>query len=165
MIKKLDKKVVDLLLPRMKDEYNAFYFYRAASNWCQGEGFFKAAKFFAAESADELAHAGKIEGYLTDWNVIPELPSVSRPQLEFSDLNEILEEAYKIEYDLYEAYEDTSKKVFDVDLCTFDFLQPLRLIQTSSVAEYSDKLNVISGVEKTKFNLLMIEGNLFPVNG
>jgi ferritin len=166
MIKKLDKKVVDLLLPRMKDEYSAFYFYRAASNWCQGVGFFQAAKFFAAESQDELEHAKKIEKYITDWNVIPELPTVNRPQIEFSGIMEVLEEAYKLEYDLYEAYEETSKKLFEIDLCAFDFLQPLRLIQNDSVSEYSDKLNLLEGVDVAdKFKVLLLEEKLFSVNG
>jgi hypothetical protein len=79
---------------------------------------------------------------------------------------EVLEEAYKIEYDLYEAYEETSKKLFEIDLCVFDFLQPLRLIQNKSVAEYSDKLNLLEGVEGTdKFKALLLEEKLFPVNG
>lgn len=158
----LDKGVVDLLAPRHLDEMDAFYFYRAASNWCQGVGYFKAAEFFAAESQDELEHAGKIEKYLVDWNITVPLPTVPRPQVEFSGLLEILEEAYKIEYDLYEAYEETSKKLFNMDLCTFDFLQQFRLIQTKSVAEYSDKLNLLEDVDgKDKFKLLLLEEKLF----
>lgn len=158
----LDKGVVDLLAPRHLDEMDAFYFYRAASNWCQGVGYFKAAAFFAAESQDELEHAAKIEKYLVDWNITVPLPSVPKPQVEFSGLLEILEEAYKIEYDLYEAYEETSKKLFNMDLCTFDFLQQFRLIQTKSVAEYSDKLNLLEDVDgKDKFKLLLLEEKLF----
>ena len=158
----LDKGVVDLLAPRHLDEMDAFYFYRAASNWCQGVGYFKAAEFFAAESQDELEHAGKIEKYLVDWNITVPLPTVPRPQVEFSGLLEVLEEAYKIEYDLYEAYEETSKKLFNMDLCTFDFLQQFRLIQTKSVAEYSDKLNLLEDVDgKDKFKLLLLEEKLF----
>lgn len=158
----LDKGVVDLLAPRHLDEMDAFYFYRAASNWCQGVGYFKAAEFFAAESQDELEHAGKIEKYLVDWNITVPLPSVPKPQVDFSGLLEILEEAYKIEYDLYEAYEETSKKLFNMDLCTFDFLQQFRLIQTKSVAEYSDKLNLLEDVDsKDKFKLLLLEEKLF----
>ena len=158
----LEKGVVDLLAPRHLDEMDAFYFYRAASNWCQGVGYFKAAAFFAAESQDELEHAGKIEKYLVDWNITVPLPSVPRPQVDFSGLLEVLEEAYKIEYDLYEAYEETSKKLFNMDLCTFDFLQQFRLIQTKSVAEYSDKLNLLEDVDgKDKFKLLLLEEKLF----
>jgi ferritin len=158
----LDKSVVDLLAPRHLDEMDAFYFYRAASNWCQGVGYFKAAAFFAAESQDELEHAGKIEKYLVDWNITVPLPTVPKPQVDFSGLLEVLEEAYKIEYDLYEAYEETSKKLFNMDLCTFDFLQQFRLIQTKSVAEYSDKLNLLEDVDgKDKFKLLLLEEKLF----
>jgi ferritin len=158
----LDKGVVDLLAPRHLDEMDAFYFYRAASNWCQGVGYFKAAAFFAAESQDELEHAAKIEKYLVDWNITVPLPTVPKPRVDFSGLLEVLEEAYKIEYDLYEAYEDTSKKLFNMDLCTFDFLQQFRLIQTKSVAEYSDKLNLLEDVDgKDKFKLLLLEEKLF----
>ncbi len=158
----LDKGVVDLLAPRHLDEMDAFYFYRAASNWCQGVGYFKAAEFFAAESQDELEHAAKIEKYLVDWNITVPLPTVPKPRIEFSTLLEVLEEAYKIEYDLYEAYEETSKKLFNMDLCTFDFLQQFRLIQTKSVAEYSDKLNLLEDVDgKDKFKLLLLEEKLF----
>jgi ferritin len=159
---KLDKDVVDLLLPRLKDEYNAFYFYRAASNWCQGVGYFKAAEFFAKESEDELGHAKKIEQYLVDWNVDPELPTVERPQIMFSGLMEVIESAYEIEYALYEDYEGTSKEMFKKDLCVFDFLQEFRMLQKQSVAEYSDKLNMLEGVDgKSKFNLLLLEEKLF----
>jgi ferritin len=158
----LDKGVVDLLAPRHLDEMDAFYFYRAASNWCQGVGYFKAAAFFAAESQDELEHAAKIEKYLVDWNITVPLPTVPKPRVDFSGLLEVLEEAYKIEYDLYEAYEETSKKLFNMDLCTFDFLQQFRLIQTKSVAEYSDKLNLLEDVDgKDKFKLLLLEEKLF----
>jgi ferritin len=159
---KLDKEVVDLLLPRLKDEYNAFYFYRAASNWCKGVGYFKAAEFFAKESEDELSHAKKIENYLVDWNVDPELPTVERPQITFGGLIDVIENAYSIEYALYEDYEGTSMEVFKKDLCVFDFLQQFRMLQKQSVAEYSDKLNILEDVDaKDKFNMLLLEEKLF----
>jgi ferritin len=160
---KLPKEVVDLLLPRLKDEFNASYFYRSATNWCQNVGFFKAAAFFAKESEDELAHAKLIENYIVDWNVTPALPTIEKPQLEFKSLVEVIEKAYDMEYALYEEYEDTSMKIFRIgDLCVFDFLQSFRKIQKDSVAEYSDKLNLLDGVVVgEKFQLLMLEDKLF----
>ena len=62
---KLPKDVVNLLLERLNDEFKAYYFYRSATNWCKNVGYFKAAEFFAKESEDELAHAKKIEDYLS----------------------------------------------------------------------------------------------------
>jgi ferritin len=162
---KLQDDVVSLLIPRLEDEYKAFYMYRAASNWCKNVGYFVAAEFFANESKDELKHAKKIEAYLVDWNVTPDLPVIEKPQLEFTTLVELIEAAYNIEYDLYEAYEDTSKQMFNKDLCVFDFLQEFRMIQKEAVAEYSDKLNMLEGVDANKMNLLLIEHKLFQVNG
>lgn len=160
--KVLPVEIVSLLLPRLQDEYNAHYMYRAASNWCQNVGFFKAAKFFATESADELNHAKKLENYLTEWNVIPVLPAISQPVLQFGSLKEVLEKAYSIEFALYEEYEDTSVRVMKLgDVCTFNFLLEFNAIQQKSVAEYSDKLNVLDGVPGTKFEMLMLEESLF----
>jgi ferritin len=159
---KLSQEVVDLLLPRLQDEFNASYLYRAASNWCRNVGFFKAADFFAKESEDELKHAKNIENYLTDWNVSPALPTIEKPEIEFKDLVDIIEKAYGIEFKLYGDYEDTSAKVLKMnELATFDFLQQYRKIQNDSVAEYSDKLNILDGVEPTKMNMLLLEENLF----
>ena len=60
---KLEQKSVNTLLPLLTSEYDAFYHYRALSNWCKGVGYEKAAEFFAKESEDELSHAKKIEQY------------------------------------------------------------------------------------------------------
>lgn len=160
---KLPKEIVDMLLPRLADEYTAFYTYRAASNWCQNVGFVKAAAYFKAESDDELVHARGIEDFLTLWNVIPELPTVKKPELEFGGLVDVIEKAYQLELDLYDAYEDTSAKIFKTgDICVFDFLQKYRDIQVKSVGEYSDMINVLQGCDtKSKFELLMLEENLF----
>lgn len=160
--KTLSPEVVALLLPRLENELQAFYFYRSATNWCKNVGYFKAAEFFGAESADELLHAKKIEDYLTDWNVTPELPQVSKPTLKFKDLGDVIDKAYTMEYALYEDYEDTSAKIFKTgDLCVFDFLQFFRTKQKEAVAEYSDKLNMLDGVDKNKMNYLLLEKKLF----
>lgn len=158
---KLEKQVVDLLIPRIQDEYSASYFYQAAHNWCADKGFFKAAAFFKEESGDEIEHAQTIQKYIVDWNVQPTLLQIPAPPT-FTSLVDIIEKAYGIEYDLYEKYEDDSMKALALpDPCTFDFLQQFRSIQQKSVAEYSDKLNILEGVEPTKINLLLIEEKLF----
>jgi ferritin len=159
----LSQEVVNLLIERLPDEFKAFYFYRSAANWCQNKGFFKAAEFFKAESDDELTHAKKIEDYLVDWNVTPDLSNILKPVLEFTDLIDVIEKAYDMEYALYEGYEDTSMKVFKTgDLCVFDFLQFFRTTQKEAVAEYSDKLNVVEGTNRdSKFEMLLLEKVLF----
>ena len=158
----LKTEIVDLLLERLNDEYTTFYFYRSASNWCKGIGLNLAADYFKKESKDELTHAKGIEDYLVDWNVIVDLPIIQEPINEFINVVDIIEKAYKLEYDLYVAYNKISGDIFTQgEYSTFDFLNKYRDIQNQSVIEYSDKLNILKDVELDKFNILLIEENLF----
>jgi ferritin len=161
--KTLDKKVVSLLGERISDEYKAFYFYRSASNWCDNVGYKKAAEFFKEESDNELVHAQGLEKYITDWNMTAPLPSIAKPELEFSCLTDVINKAYELEYNLYEGYEDTSGEVMDMeDYCTFDLLQKYRTIQRESVAEYSDFLNKLELIDPSnKFELFYFENKHF----
>jgi ferritin len=159
----LPKEVVSELTPRIGDEHKAFYFYKAAANWCFEKGYNKAGKFFQEESADELSHAEILEKFIRDWNVIPELDPIKAPPVEFEDLVDILEQAYEMEYKLYEDYEDSSKAVFKIgDLCAFDLLQQFRTIQKDSVALYSDYLNKLELIDPSnKLDLLYFENKFF----
>jgi ferritin len=158
----LPKEIVAILLPRLKDEHTAHYFYRAASNWCKNVGYFVAAEYFFKESEDELTHAKKLEDFLVDWNVVPQLPALDKPKTEFKSLLDLIQQAYKIEYDLYTEYEEDSTKVAKTgDYCVFDLLQFFRTTQKESVAQYSDMLNLLEGVEDNKFNMLLLEKKLF----
>lgn len=158
---KLNQKSVQLITPRIGDEYKAMYHYRAASNWCKDNGFMIAAAYFDKESKEELEHAEGLQMYLVDWNVIPALNEIDAAP-KFTTIDEIISKSYSLEYDLYEQYEETSMAIFELpDPCTFDFLQKYRNIQTESVAKYADMLNIIEGVEPSKINMLLIEHKLF----
>ncbi len=71
---KLPSKTIKILTDRIKDEYTAHYFYRAATNWCRDKNYKKAAEFFSNEADDELTHAKKIQEYMVDFNIIPQIP-------------------------------------------------------------------------------------------
>lgn len=152
---------VKILTDRLGDEYTAHYFYRNATNWCAGIGYLKAAAFFAQEAENELEHAKGLQKYLVDWNVMPLLPSI-KPNVTFSDLIDIINKAYALEYALFESYNRDSKQLFDTDLTTFDFLTSYRTGQTESVIEYSDLLNAAELVNTdNKFEILYFEQTYF----
>jgi len=160
---KLSKEVVDLLLERISGEFRAFALYRSATNWCSDQGFMKASAFFKAESDDELKHAKIIEDLLTGFNIIFELPCSGIPQSEFKDLAEVLQKAYDMEYELYQAYEDLAAKILEMgELSTFQFLLQFLEIQRNSVIEYSDKINILEKTDvNDKFQMLMLQEQLF----
>lgn len=159
---KLSDNITNILTERIADEYNASYHYQGLSNWCAGVGYKKAAQFFAEESKTELDHAGILQKFLVDRNVIVQLPPIPKPKVEYKDLIEGIEASYDIELDLYNKYEANSKEIFELgDICAFDLLQPLRKIQNDSVAEYSDMLNMLDGANTDKTSLLLLEDKIF----
>ncbi len=159
----LNQNTIDALLVRLKDEFTAYYFYRSASNWCNNVGFKRAGDYFANDSADELVHAKKIENFLVDWNVDVTLPIINTPQVTFLNLVDVIEKAYQLEYNLYLGYEFTSDEIISrKEHTTYGFLQFFRDIQLKSVAEYSDMLNLLDGVDiRDKAKLLLLNEHLF----
>jgi len=161
----LNSKITKLINDRLVDEYTAFYAYQAMSNWAKGNGYEKAGKFFQGESDDELVHARKLQQYLVDWNVTPDLPAITKPKTEFKSLIDAIETAYGLELDLLEKYQETTADVMAMDTAVYEFLSQFLAIQTESVTGYSDMLNLCDGAKTDdKFQTLLIEDKLFELN-
>ena len=158
---KLDSKTVKILTDRIKDEYIAHYYYRAAANWCQDMNYKKAAEFFTAEATDELTHAQGIQEYMTGFNIIPEIPQAPTTHV-FDSLVDIVYGAYKIELALMKEYNKNSQDLFSTDITTYDFLKAYREFQKGAVVEYNDLINAIDLIDKTdKFQVLYFEQTYF----
>lgn len=158
---KLSEKTVGILTNRLADEYTAHYFYRAAANWCNDMNYKKASVFFTNEANTELQHAEGLQKYITDFNIIPEIPQVDTV-FEFSSLVDIIYGAYQMEFDLMRAYNKDSQLVFGDDITTFDFLTTYREGQKNSVVEYNDLINALELIDKNdKFQVLYFEQTYF----
>ena len=158
---KLNNKTIKILTDRIKDEYTAHYFYRAASNWCQDMNYKKAAEFFKNEAVDELSHGQKLQEYMTDFNIQPEIPQ-AQIKHSFSNLIDIIHGAYKMELGLMNEYNKNSQDLFSSDITTFDFLTEFREIQKGAVVEYNDLINASNLVnKKDKFQVLYFEQTYF----
>lgn len=158
---KLSDKTIKILENRIKDEYTAHYYYRAAANWCKDMNYKKAAAFFDAEADDELTHAKKLQEYITDFNILPTIPKAETSHT-FDNLIDIVNGAYKMELDLMFAYNKDSHSVFSEDITTFDFLTEFREIQKEAVVEYNDLINASNLVDKKdKFQVLYFENTYF----
>lgn len=159
--KTLTPEIVEMLNAAITEEYTAHYFYRGASNWCQGVGYVKAAAKYATEATAELEHALKLQKYLVDWNATPTLPAVKFSG-EFAHLIDTVNKAYAIEYQLGNKYMGWASKVFSQHLMTFNFLQEFVDIQNESIAESSDLLNAAQLVDvNNKLDLLHYEERYF----
>jgi ferritin len=158
---KLSNKVIGILTERLKDEYYAHYLYRAAANWCHDMNYKKAAAFFDADGVTELQHAELLQKYMTDFNIVPQIPS-AKPEHTFSNLIDIIYQAYEFELRLMKSYNKDSHSVFSEDLTTFDFLETFRDIQKESVVEFNDLINASNLINKNnKFDVLYFEQTYF----
>ena len=158
---KLDTKTIKILTDRIKDEYTAHYYYRAASNWCQDMNYKKASEFFTNEAADELTHAQTLQEYMVDFNVQPEIPQAPTKH-NFSNLIDIVHGAYKMELGLMNEYNKNSQSLFNDDITTFDVLTKFRKFQKNAVVEYNDLINASNLIDKNdKFQVLYFEQTYF----
>ena len=157
----LTQEIEKTLNERLGDEYTAYYFYRNAANWCKNVNYKKAAEFFNSEAEGELGHAQGIQDYLTQWNLIPQIPQVPT-FYKFENLVEIIDKAYDLEYNLLQKYAGNQKEFLGLDPATFNFIQKYVDIQNDEVAEYSDLLNALQLVNsENKFELLYFENTYF----
>jgi ferritin len=157
----LTDDIVSIFNERIGDEYTAHYFYRNAANWCRNANYKKATAFFEGEANSELEHAQGLQDYLTQWNLIPSIPSAPSNQ-SFNSLIDIINKAYNLEYGLFMKYSKDQQSLFGVHPATFNFIQKYVDIQNDSVAEYSDLLNALQLVNiENKLDVLIFEDKYF----
>jgi ferritin len=159
--KTLDGSIVSAMEARLKDEYTAHLIYKNAANWCKNVGYAKAAAFFEAEAADELTHAQKLQDYMIQWNVLPQIPVATVPNT-MKSLVDCINGAYTFEYNLLQSYSQIQLEVEGMHPATFNFIQEFVDIQNHSVGVFSDLLNAIVLVDyNNKLDLLMFEDKYF----
>lgn len=157
----LDPSIVSALEARLKDEYTAHLIYKNAANWCKNVNYKHAAAFFEAEAADELTHAQKLQDYLTQWNVLPQIPVSTVPNT-LTSLVDCINGAYTFEYGLLQSYSDLQNSLDGPHPATYNFVQQFVDIQNESVGVFSDLLNGLMLVDVTnKLDLLVFEQEYF----
>lgn len=157
----LSENIINIFNERLGDEYTAYYFYRNAANWCKNVNYKKAAAYFESEASSELEHAQGLQDYLTQWNIIPQIPQTPTVQ-SFQNLVEIINKAYNLEYNLLQKYSEDQKLLSNEHPATFNFIQKYVDIQNDSVAEVSDLLNAAVLVDTNdKFQTLYFEQTYF----
>lgn len=157
----LPEAVITILNERIGDEYVAYFFYRNAANWCKNANYKKATAFFESEASAELEHGKGLQDYVTKWNLIPVIPSVTT-NYNFTSLIDIINQAYNIEFGLLEKYSANQIELAQIHPATFNFIQKYVDIQNGEVEEYSDYLNALELINiENKLDILYFENEYF----
>lgn len=151
------QKELDTLLPRLENEYIAFYFYKAASVWCYMRGFNIAGDYFEHESKDELKHAKVIQDFLSGWGCRFDFPKIEINE-DFESLEDIINKSFDLEYNLYVAYSKSFSYIEDRSV--YNLLTEFINIQTKSVADFRTLKDKIKNNQSEK-NQQLLEKLIF----
>ncbi len=84
----VEKTVIDALNAQMGRELEAHLQYLSISSWFDREGLPELTKFFAAQAAEEHAHAMRFLDYIQDVGGPVEIPALAAPKSSFESAEE-----------------------------------------------------------------------------
>lgn len=145
----LPKKAVEMIMQRLADEQAEYYFYISASAWARLNGYDNIAKYFTVESHGEEYHFKTWVKFLSDWNVQIVFPAIKDPISNFANIQDILEQQYKMEVELGKRYESDALVMFSVSQIVFKKMQDFIDIQNYSVIEVSNIITKLQGYLQT----------------
>jgi len=147
--------LMDLFQDRLKDEYTAFYFYRAAATWCNLNGYINAAKYYDKEADAELSHAQRIIEFLRDWGCKVKMPALAVAQ-DFESFADTIYGQAAIEQALYVQYDMNAREAFRIDMSAFNMLCNFVEIQRSSVAESKNICDRLAQIDVNDGDAVML---------
>ncbi|WP_244281703.1 ferritin [Synechococcus sp. UW105] len=157
----MSESLVSALQQHLNLELQASMAYFAMSIWCaehELSGFYK---FFAAESVDEKLHAVQFSEYLIARGQSTALDSLDRPRQAWDSLEELVNNAFKIESDttssIQHVYEIAER---ESDTRTTVFLDPLVEKQTQSEDQYAYISGRVRFAKNDPTGLLIIDGEI-----
>jgi ferritin len=157
----LPQEAIDTIQRRIADEQDEFYFYISAMSWCRLNGYENASNYFDAESRGEEYHYKRLITYLTSWNTEVNFSSVVGSIRSFKSLQDIFEQAYRMEFEMYKKYEANCLKLFPICQNTYSLLQDFVRIQNESVISAADKVTKMENYLKTDPGLMTFDKEVF----
>lgn len=152
-------KPTELILNKaVQSELYASHLYKHIANQMQRVGYFGAQKFFAGESADELAHYQKIADFMNDMGCMASTPALPACTEKPATLVDAIALGYETELQLMRDY----GKWYAECQCVFtrQFLLQFLEFQRKSVGEYGDLLARLKLVEGDRAGTLLIDQEL-----
>lgn len=152
----IDSSLKALIDDAIHSELYASNLYKHIANQLQRIGYFGAQKFFAAESATELAHYQLHVQFLNDVGGVAKVPAIEAMNEPIDTLSDAVELGYETELQLYEDYVSWYKQA-ESDPVVQQFLLQFLELQRTSVGEYGDLLARIQLVDQDKAGMLLID--------
>ncbi len=123
-MKNISQKLIELMNYRIAQEEASSRLYKAMAVWLDFKGYSGASKLFNKYSSEELVHANWAYEYLLDLDVMPNIPALEKPVVEFSGLVDIINKTYEHEQKVTAQCEALAAAAFkDGDYMTLHLAQ------------------------------------------
>ncbi|MBR4126221.1 MAG: ferritin [Alphaproteobacteria bacterium] len=123
-MKAISDKMKNGLNRQITAEFESAYLYLDMANCLEDRNFSGMARWFRLQADEEKRHALKINDYMLERGLVPELGEITAPRHQWSDEVALLEEAYHHECHVSNMiYDLVAQAMEDKDFASVSFLQ------------------------------------------
>lgn len=157
----ISKKIEGLINFRIAEEEKSSRLYLAMSKWLNFNGYTGAGALWAKYAEEEMAHAQKAYTYLEELDILPTVPALPEPKMEFDNLPQICKLSFDHEMLVSKQCNDLAKASFEEnDFMTFALAQWYLTEQTEEIgrqAYWLDRITMLGGDKITKDGLYLLD--------
>lgn len=157
----ISKKIEELINYRIAQEENSYRLYLAMSKWLGYNGYSGASKLWNKYAQEELAHAEWAYNYLEELDLLPTVPSLEAPEMEYKSLPEICKLSYEHELMITNECNDLAKAALtENDFMTLQLAQKYLTEQTEEIGRQTYWLDRLSAFGDSKEALRLLDNEM-----
>jgi len=157
----ISKKIEDLINFRIVEEEKSARIYLAMSQWLDFNGYNGAAKLWKKYSDEEHAHSDWAYTYLQDLDILPKVPALEMPSMEFKGLPDICQKSYEHEMSVTMQCNELAKAAqAEGDYMTVEFAQRYLKEQVEEIGKTTYWLDRIEAFGDSKEALRLLDNEM-----
>jgi len=153
----ISKKIEELINQRILEEEKSSRLYLAMSKYLNFSGYFGASKLWKKYADEEMEHASWAYDYLEKLNILPTVPTLPAPIMEFDGLCDICSKSLDHEISITESCNDLAKvATIEFDFMTLELAQRYLKEQSEEVEKqtyWKDRI-LLFGEDKMMLRML-----------
>lgn len=157
----ISQEVVDILQFRIQQEEQSSRLYEQMSLYLNNEGYINSAKYWKKYSEDEMAHAGWSKNYLLSFGIMPQLPDLDSPNIDFDGLCDVFKKTYEHEVIVTQQTKELGKKAIETgDFILFTLAQKYNEEQLEEMGNVTTMLDLLRTFGEEKHTLLLLDSHI-----
>lgn len=154
----ISDKMITALNFRIEQEEQSSRIYKAMSTWLSFNGYLGAAQLFKKYSDEELTHADWAYKYMSDLNILPQVPAQTKPWMDFKDLPQIIALGFKHEMDITEQCKSLAgQSLAEQDHMTYQLALKYVDEQVGELGKFQTLIDMLNTFGATEMALKLLD--------